>query len=57
MCVCSLQVNKDTALTLATVKGRTEIVQALVTAPGIDVNQTNVRKNSLAHPVPCSSWG
>ena len=42
MCGCFLQVNNDTALTLATVKGHTKIVQALVAAAGIDVNHVNV---------------
>ena len=37
----------STALMLASDKGRTEIVQALLAAPGIDVNHANVSISPL----------
>ena len=39
---CSLQRHGRTALTLSSASGHTEIVQALLTADGIDVNHVNV---------------
>ena len=55
-CGCSLQRFNRTALLLASSKGHTETVQALLAAPDIDVNHADVSIYPLTHPVPGSSW-
>ena len=52
----SLQYAGSNALLLASNRGHTEIVQALLAVLGIDVNHTNVGIYPLI-PVPFSSWG
>ena len=47
MCGCSLQSSGSTALIMASQGDRTEIVQALLAAAGIDVNHANVSIYSL----------
>ena len=46
----SLQKNCSTALTLASEKGRTEAIKALLTAPDIDVNHAHVSQYLLTPP-------
>ena len=53
-CGCSLQMDDWTALLLASNSGHTLIVQALVAAPGIDVNHATV--SILYSPQTCNSF-
>ena len=55
-CVCSLQRHGSTALMMTSECGYTEIVQALLTAPGIDTNHANVSIYSL-RPLYSSIFG